>query len=293
MPSPELSIVVASVQSAGWVAGCIEAIGASCVGIDVQIVVVEAGNDVETRRVVATTPGATLISLEKDALTPRLWSEGIAVSTGNVIALTTAQFRVSREWATSAIRSLETGASAVGGPLTLSSAASSLDAAVFFLRYSAFIDGTSDGDVKDIAGDNAAYRRDCIPDQSWDRASGFWELDVNRAILNEGGSIVWNGNMSAQFQTSYPLQPLLQHRFEHGRLFGQSRVHRGERAAAIALKAPLVPALLMGRIAKRVAARRDYRIRFAAALPLIFVLATAWAAGEAKGAIEGQRAHRS
>jgi hypothetical protein len=147
--------------------------------------------------------------------------------------------------------------------------------------------------VTNIAGDNAAYRRDRIPSGAWSRTSGFWELDVNREIVESGESILWNENMSADFGSSFPLETLLKHRFEHGRLFGKARVSRGERPVAIALKAPLVPAAMMARTARRIAARREYRSRFATALPALFAMATAWATGEAAGAIEGQRANRS
>lgn len=293
MPSPELSIVVASVQSAGSIAACIAAIRGSCEGIDAEIVVVEAGSEDETRRAVAASPGVSLISLENDTLTPRLWSEGIEASSGRVVALTTAQFRVSRGWATSVLQSFQSGVSGVGGPVTLAPSASTLASAVFFLRYSAFIDATPDGEVMDVAGDNAAYRRDRIPAESWGREAGFWELDVNRAITSAGGAIMWHRGMSAEFGSTPGLPLMASHRFEHGRLFGRSRVTRGESSIAIALKAPLVPALLMARIARRVARRREYRVRFTTSLPLLFTLATAWAAGEAAGALEGQRANRS
>ena len=293
MPTPDLSVIVASVQSAQAIAKCLEALRAACNGVSAEFIVVEAGREDETRSVVDRLPGARLISLGFDELTPRLWSEGIHSSSGRVVALTTAQFRVSRGWAAAVLSSLEGGASAVGGPITLAREASSLDAAVFFLRYSAFIGFTETTKVTDIAGDNAAYRRDRIPDGLWSRSSGFWELDVNREIVKLGGSILWNDDMSAEFSSSFPLETLLKHRFEHGRLFGKARVSRGERPVAIALKAPLVPAAMMARAARKIAPRREYRSRFATAMPALFAMATAWATGEAAGALEGQRANRS
>jgi hypothetical protein len=48
--------------------------------------------------------------------------------------------------------------------------------------------------------------------------------------------------------------------------------------------APLVPAVLALRVARRVLPLGGHRWRFVAGLPLFLVLATAWAAGEAVGA---------
>lgn len=209
------------------------------------------------------------------------------------MALTTGHCIVAADWAQSILAAFEGGIAAVGGPLRLQSQASTLDAAIFFLRYSAYLEGSPDGVASEIAGDNAAYLRASIPPASWARETGFWELDVNREIRKRGGILRWSNAAVAEFGHSFGLRSICRHRFEHGSLFGAARVQRAESTARIVLASPIIPFVILARIWRRAARRSEYRGRFFAAIPLILLLASAWAAGEAAGALRGSRAHRS
>ncbi len=80
-------------------------------------------------------------------------------------------------------------------------------------------------------------------------------------------------------------------RLEHGRRFADWRVREaGGSRWRIVCAAPLVPALLVVRLLRRLRGRRGM-IRLALpALPVVFALAVAWAAGEASGAWRATRA---
>jgi hypothetical protein len=286
----KISVVVGAVDAGRSLTRCLEALAASCVGLDCEIIVVIAGTDsaVPSRRSLR----IRTIEMADDTLTPMLWSEGIAASSGDVVALTTAHCFVAAEWARSLLAALEAGAAAAGGPMRLAHDATVVDSAIFFLRYSAFLDGRPDGPTRDIAGDNCAYRRDRIPETSWSREGGFWEVDVNRAISDSRNTIVWCGSAVAEFGESFTMRSIARHRFEHGRLFGRSRVSRGESTARIAGSAPLVPFVLVARIARRIRGRGEYRRRFITAIPCILALAACWASGEAAGALDRHIEHR-
>jgi hypothetical protein len=263
----------------------------SCAGLDSELIVVKAGSE-PTATAPGSAPGLRTVTMPEDTLTPILWSEGIATSTGEVVALTTAHCFVTAGWARSILGAIENGAVAVGGPMRLASDSSNVDAAIFFLRYSAYLDGRPDGPTHDIAGDNCAYLRDRIPESAWSRKTGFWEVDVNREIAESRDTIVWSAAAAAEFGKSFSMRSIARHRFEHGRLFARARVSRGESRARIAGGSPLVPFVLLSRIARRVSRRPEYRKRFIASIPYILVLATCWASGEAAGAIDGPIADR-
>ena len=248
---------------------------------------VQAGHDPATEIALASRSGTRLISLPLDALTPRLWSEGLAMSRGDVVAFTTCHCFVSRNWADDLVDAVDGGAAAAGGPLRLAETATPLDAAVFFLRYSAFIERQSDGPAAELAGDNSAYSRKAIPSGSWSRQNGFWELDVNNAIRAAGGSLMWVNDAVAEFGSSFKLGAICRHRFAHARLFGKARVENGSNGRLrIILGSPVVPFVLALRARSRVWHVPFYRKRFLAALPLLIVIAACWAAGEATGAME-------
>ena len=300
MASPEnitsarqLSVVVGSVESSRSISSCLEAISMSCRELDAEVIVVDAGGE---PAVIAATRRQTqvrLIEMPGDTLTPRLWSEGLAASSGSIVAFTTGHCFVGPRWASELVAATNSGAAAAGGPLRLEDNASALDAAIFFLRYSAYIEGKPNGPVEDIAGDNAAYSRSSIPDGSWSREEGFWERDVNRAIRDSGQSLVWVDGAVCEFGRSFSFSSICHHRFFHGRLFGRSRVAKeGESRLKIVAGSVAVPFLLAVRAGRRVWGNASYRAKYFVALPLTLVIAACWAAGEAVGAMEASVADR-
>lgn len=285
--APRLSVVIASLDSSRAIAHCLDAISASCSGLGAELIVVQAGHEPAAVKAINSHQGVRLISLPEDSLTPRLWSEGLAISSGGVIAFTTCHCFVVRSWASEMLAAIDKGASGAGGPLRLERTASTLDAAIFFLRYSAFIERADNGPATDLAGDNSAYSRHDIPEDSWSRERGFWELEVNRAIQQAGGSLTWSNNAVAEFGRSFTFAAICHHRFTHGRIFGKARAADGTRSRMrIMLGSPLVPFVLAARAGRRVMPVPFYRLRFLMALPLILIIAGCWSAGEAAGAME-------
>ena len=289
----QLSVVVGSVEAARSIAICLDSLLESCRDHDAELIVVDAGADDAVATAVRLRPAIHFIQMPADTLTPRLWSEGLAASSGRIVAFTTGHCFVARNWAAGLTSAIDRGVAAAGGPLSLHADASILDAAIFFLRYSAFIEGKSAMVANDIAGDNAAYSRIDIPDQSWSRELGFWEHDVNRALLASGKSLAWVDSAVAEFGRSFSFRSICSHRFSHGRLFGRSRIaNDGENRLKIVVGSALVPFVLAARAGSRVLGSPAYRIRFILALPLILVIASCWAAGEAAGAMEASVADR-
>jgi hypothetical protein len=222
-------------------------------------------------------------------LTPHLWAEGYRHATGRIVAFTTGHCLVSRQWASTLIEAIRSGAAGAGGPIVLSPEASALDAAIYFLRYSAFTPkqlgaGRISGE---IAGDNAAYGRQWLDRHAGSFASGFWEMDFHRLLRGDGGWLAGVPSASIEFGRSFPVGTIVRHRFAHGTHFGASRVRGGTRTVwQIVLAAPIVPFVLAARAAGRTVEDVPSAVRFATALPWFLVLAAAWAVGEAWGGVK-------
>jgi hypothetical protein len=214
------------------------------------------------------------------------------MSCGRVVAFTTGHCEVGDEWARALIAGIETGATGVAGALSLHPDASATDEAVFYLRYSAFLTGANGGirKAEEIPGDNAAYRRDSLDRHASSFADGFWEVDFHRRIRAEGSYLAFVPDADVRFGPSAPLGSYVRQRFAHGCFTGSWRVQTGARSTwQVVGAAPLVPFVLMARIARRVLPRPADRSRFLHAVPPLLALATAWALGEAYGAVTRAR----
>ena len=284
-----LSVIVACTEAARSIEACLDALSRACAGIDAEILVADASRDDTAERAQRLQRNGCVVRFPPGTLAPQLWAYGYAASTGRVVAFTTGHCIVPPGWARAMLDGIEAGATGVGGAFELAPGTSVIDWAVFYLRYSAFLQATPPrGGITEIAGDNAAYRRDALDRHAATFAGGFWEVDFHHHIRAEGGSLRLVAGATVAFGPSFPFREIVRQRFAHGRHFGASRVASGARAAwQVVLAAPLVPLVLARRIAARVLPHPRHRARFALALPVVLALAAAWSAGEAWGAVAG------
>lgn len=297
MTPPRLSIVVAAIDAEDTIDACLTALLTATADIPSDIVVVEASRD-DTRRRVEAFPTVRLISAAPGVLVPHLWARGFHASHGTFVAFTLAQLRVSATWAERLLAAIGPAigpaVAGVGGGFTLAEDTGPAAWALFYLRYSAFIEERwRDGPVEgEIAGDNALYRRldlEACPPFDVD---GFWEVAIHRQLRSRGLTLAAaTGATAAAMGRPAPAR-VLRERLRHGRRFAASRATSLASRARQVVATPLVPPVLWWRAARRVLPYSAHRLRFLAALPWMVCFATAWAWGEALGAVVGDEPAR-
>ena len=225
-------------------------------------------------------------------LVPVLWGRGIALARGTIVVLTTTQFRPRETWLDALLRRFDDATVVgVGGTIGLAARTGMLGRAVYFIRYSEHLPSATAPPPHDIAGENAAYRRDAVLRSYPGVAGGFWEVDAHRMMRAAGGRIVQARDAVLDFAPVLTIRAMLSNRFVHGGHFGAYRVRtlKWPRWRAVVVT-PLVPFVLLLRIVQRVWRAGRSATEVIAALPAIVPLLSAWAIGEAVGAISGGRA---
>jgi hypothetical protein len=284
----DLTVVVACVEAARTIDRCLDALERTCADIRAQVVVAVDGSMSHTvARLRDSRPAIEILQYPAGTLVPSLWAAGLHVAQGRAVAFTLGQMVVSETWARGLLRGLRRS-HGVGGPLMLARDVGITDAAVFFLRYSAFLPAMMpEGLVAgEIAGDNAAYRREPLDQYRPSVNEGFWEVDFHRRLRASGFTLGATAEATSMFCGGTRFSEIARHRYEHGHLFGRARVQRGETRLRILTAAPLVPFALAWRAARRVSRQPALRLRFALSLPIFLALAGCWAAGEARGAVQ-------
>lgn len=231
-------------------------------------------------------PWISCVSASPDLLIPHLWSLGIAAARREVVALTTAHFTPAPDWV-SVIRACHARlpSAGIGGKVEPPRGGGLVAWATYFLRYSPYLGYDREQAVADLAGDNAAYKRAVLNAHPECLRDGFWEQEFHKSVRSEGQSLTFIPGMRVRLRTSFGFAPFIRQRLRHGREFGRRRLEGRApawRVAAVAAS-PLIPAVLLGKIALRVLrSRRDWR-PFLAALPILCAFVLAWALGEASG----------
>ena len=291
----DVSVVIASVESARSIESCIDSVRQALTGTRSEVLVVDASLDASAEIAERELGSARVLRCARGTLTPELWAAGIARSTGRVVGLTTGHFAVEASWMVSLASAIGAGETGAAGRVDLADGTAITDWAVFYLRYSEFLNEPEQlqRGVPGIPADNAAYDGDAIRRFVTSTDDGFWEVEFHRQIHAAGGSLAMVRGATARYGRSFPFLTIAVHRFQHGRHAGAWRVSRRIRSAsAIVVASPLVPFALAARAWRRVRSAGPHRSRFLRALPMFIVLATMWAVGEAVGAMSGAPAAR-
>lgn len=231
-----------------------------------------------------------LIEAGSTLLIPDLWAIGIARSTHPIVAITTAHF-VPAPTYLSALRRAHTrlDAAGIGGAIDPRPDGDAVTWATYFLRYSAYIGWQSERRVDDFAGDNASYKRATLPTAPELDGQGFWEQQVHRTLIAAGHALAFVPDIRMTQWASFGFRAFCTQRFQHGREFGNERIQRAAASARLMriATAPLIPLLILGRIAGRVMRSRRDLGPFLRSFPVIVAFALAWSFGEGIGYITG------
>lgn len=281
LSEPAVSIVVGSVAPSEALEACLAALDAQRRNGDVEVLVCEQRQSPAALR----QRFSWARFLERPgALVPQLWTEGIAESRGEIVALTIAPMVPAEDWV-ARIREQHLRYDAIAGAIDPGERMRAVDWAEYFCRYANDMLPFEGHMCPDLPGDNAAYKRALLEGTRDLYRDGFWEPVVHRQLAQDGVTLWHTPTLVVRQGRSAGFSAFVRQRLAHGRAHGNQRGTRFSTARNLVgvLAAPLVPLVLSVRILRQVLAKRRHRLRAVAVLPIIACFNLAWAAGEALG----------
>lgn len=264
---------------------CLSSLVQQATALKAEIIFVDASTDGPTDLVTAEFPSVKVLRGRPESLVPHLWRLGLEAAQGPIIAFTIAQCIPADDWLNQILLAHRDGYAGVGGPIDGPVGGSSLDWALYFARYNAYLPPGTSGLIDEIPGDNAAYKRSALDRCQESMRAGFWETLVHVQLRANGEKLSWDSKMRVTLGTGGSLEAMVAMRFRHGRHYGSTRpgntlVKRFIRLAASPL---IVPAFIV-RIAGRVRRQRpEWNGQLIRSLPALSVILSAWALGEITG----------
>ncbi len=285
----ELSIVVAVTEGGTVLGACLAALEAQISGIAAEVLVID-GTKSGTAASWAPDCGCMrTLQLPAQPEVPVLWQAGIDASRGGIIALLVDSCIPRREWVRQILRTHQADCAVIGGAIDLAPRLGTVDSAIYFCRYSRYMPPFAATFLDDLPGNNCSYKRAALMGVQDEWADGFWETFVHRKMCARGDRLLCVPEILVHCVGSASGLSFLRVRFNHGRRFAARRakdMSRKQRTLR-ALVFPLIPFVMLMRIAARVWEKRRYRARFLACVPLLLIFLTAWSAGEFLGYLVG------
>lgn len=274
-----VSVVIGSNAPPARLATCLEALEPQLDGVEV-IVREEHPSPAQLRE---RFPWANFGN-SPDRLVPEQWRNGIDAANGDIVALTVAQMVPAPDWI-ARIRDLHQTYDAVGGAIEPGPELRAVDWAEYFCRYARDLRPFSGRESLDLPGDNAAYKRQALEGVADVYRHGFWEPFVHRRLARNGVVHWQDPALVVRMTRSAGLSAFTKQRYSHGRQYARDRgadFSTGRRLVGV-LAAPVVPFLMSGRLLRLILAKRRYRLRALAVLPLMLWFNVVWAYAEARG----------
>jgi glycosyltransferase involved in cell wall biosynthesis len=286
---PLVSVVIASVNGRPYIEECLDALLRQTGDVAYEVLVVDCCDD-DTRDAIRGFPDPVrLIEVDGRPSIPKLRAVGVQQARGRMIAILEDHCIVCTGWIEVIAGAYERGVRALGGAVENGSPRRIVDWAVFFCEYARFMLPVPIGEVDAITGNNSAYAREVFESLGPQLEKEEWEWFWHAAMRAHGVTFHCDPALLVSHKKEFGFGYFLAQRYHHSRSFTAMRMEAASplRRLAYAAMTPLLPPLLMVRIARTVWPKHRKRREFVLAIPFIaiFLLSGAW--GEAMGALVG------
>lgn len=282
--SVELSIVVAAPDAGPSLARCVASLRAQVSAPRAEILVIDSSRS----GLINAWPDSAGIRVFRSAdekEVPRLWQLGIDASKGRVIALLVESCVPAADWAAAVLRAQSPDWAVIGGAIDLSPTCGLVDSAIYFCRYFRYMPSFAAQSVDDLPGTNCCYKRAALDSLREEMTEGFWETFIHRQMRNRGDKLLCDPTILVRYEGSNSGGSFFRVRFLHGRRFASRRARKmnfGQRILR-AIAFPVVPLVILRRIAGSLWEKRRYRARFVLCLPFLVFFLASWSVGEFVG----------
>jgi hypothetical protein len=184
---------------------------------------------------------------------------------------------------------------AMGGTIENDAAAGAKGRAIYLLRYAPFAPPAFAGEVRELAADNALYRRSDLSRHGDLLERGFWEPSFHDRFRAEGLHLALNPDLRVVHRNRYTARQFIGQRFAHGREFGLTRASGRSfvQRLALLLVVPAAFPLILSRILRRALVKPELRRQPIAAWLWLLVFLLAWVAGEGFGYLGSLRERKN
>ena len=219
-----------------------------------------------------------------------LRARGLGAARGELVGLLEDHARPGADWCARVVAAHGKPYAAIGGAIE-NGVDRPLNWAVYYCDFGRYQNPVPAGPSAFASDANVTYKRSALwPIRaSWEES--FREVVVHGALAARGETVALDPSIVVhQDRRDLRLGAAVRERFVWGRSYGATRAALLPRSTRMiyAVCSPLLPAILVLRMARTAWIRRTHFGAFLRALPLIAVLVTIWSAGEGVGYATGR-----
>jgi glycosyltransferase involved in cell wall biosynthesis len=285
-----LTVIITCYNARNTIRRCLDSLRQQQTDRPFEIIVVDSSDDDTADIVAKGYPEVRLLRFAERKYCGSARNAAIAEARSDIMVFIDADCEARHDWVASLLRAHQAPHMAIGGSIANGDQKGRVGWAAYFCEFSQWMPETPAGLMDDIAGANLSYKR-----QAFDEFGSFIEgtycsdTEFNWRLGRARHWIRFDPSIAINHYCIDRLGALLGHEFIHGRCFGRVRVKAQrfslKRRALYAALWPLIPVVLLSRVARRNLTNRVYLRQFLGSSPLILLGLTSWSFGECVGYI--------
>lgn len=287
MTTPALSVIVACYNARGTIVRCLEALSRQdCT--DFEIIVVDSSTDGTANLVAEHFPRVRLLREKMRRYPGDARNIGVRSAAADILAFTDADAVAAPDWVGKLLKAHRDPAPLIGGSVGVANPQRLVSWAAYFCEFSNVMPaGLPRHGVETPTVCFSMKRR--LFEQYGPFLEGSYCSDTafQWHAIEGGYPTLFLPEVRVDHINIDHLRRFVCKQYMHGRTFAQVRVRTRRlpkwQVMLLMAGAPLLPGLLVWRIARNVLQARMWRMRFAVASPLVLLGMTAWSAGECAG----------
>jgi hypothetical protein len=287
---PKISVVLASKVGAPFIDHCLRSIEREAKALPAEVIVVAFGSEPYVARIRADYPWAQVIAETGTSKVPALRRRGVEAASADLVAVIEEHCSAGADWLHHALKGHASGDyGAVGGPILDNAYDRLADWVVYFCEYNGSLPPAQPGETSQLNDANIAYRHDLLMEHVHLLDDGYWTMTLHPVLQAKGMKFLSVPEMVVHHRGPLGFGYYLGQRYLFSRAFAGVRAQAQSpwRRVAYLAGAPLVPALLLLRMARTVVRKRRHVRQFAFSLPLIIPALIVLVAGEWVGCLFG------
>jgi glycosyltransferase involved in cell wall biosynthesis len=289
-PALALSIVIASGAEGEFLSRCLDSLRAQVASPDVEVIVADRCGGEKASRIRGEYPFVHLIraaSTHRPSV-PELRALGVGEAKGRIVAIIEEHCVALPDWVETIRSSFEAGDAALGGPILDDNYRRLRDWVVYFSEYHNYMPPWPPGERYLLNGANIAYPQEMLARHTEKLTEGYWEV-VLHPVISQEGRFRSVPAMGVRHTGPFDYRYYLRQRYLLSRVWGgtqRQKVSPGRRLLYLVV-APILPLLLLIRIARRAVEKRRYLRKFLQTVPLMIPVSVAYVWGEWLGYLAG------
>jgi glycosyltransferase involved in cell wall biosynthesis len=288
--SQRVSVVVASIVGPPFIDECLLSLEQQAKVCGAEVIVVACGAAAYAERIARKFPWVRVIRRAARESVPELRRRGVEEASGELVAIIEEHCLAAPDWLAWAIKAHAGGDyGVVGGPVADYNYKRLRDWVVYFCEYNNYFPPWREGEWHDLGSANIAYSRALLLKHKELLSVGFWEAGLHPRLMAEGVKFRPVPAMVVHHRGPFNYGYYLRQRYWFSRAFAsaRSRYLRTSRKLAYFVASPLVPFLLLARMAQRVSRQHCHVDKLALSLPLLIPALVVYVAGELVGYVAG------